>query len=346
LLQPVLPEANEALQARLQKAGIYFAEKLDHDLMPKTKQIQFVTDNKALLKTLRELLDNLQKEIFTKSACFKVCQNAFITQAYVRAKVDADLDFQKLKNTPRQTLETQTAFGNMPHPELYARLNAWRDVIAHEMDLETYEVLPSRSLHELVLFLPTNLVTLKKIKGFGDTKVKRFGSAVIGIIQQYAFEKNIKTDALPLPFDSVSAAPLHKTDTKLHSFELFKAGNNIDEIALQRSLSRATVEGHLAYFIGKGELDVFSVLEKKKVETITSFFLEKETHSVVEAKMHFGETYSYGEIKMVLQHLLSHPDADGECPPLKISRNPLKFFLNTILKVNTTKLIAVSMSFS
>ena len=100
-----------------------------------------------------------------------------------------------------------------------------------------------------------------------------------------------------------------KTDSKVVSLELFKSGKTVDEIAAERSFARSTIEGHLAHFVGLGELDVFALMPREQVEEIERFFREQNTASSAEAKAHFGEKYSYGEIKLVLQHLSVGEDA-------------------------------------
>jgi uncharacterized protein YpbB len=87
------------------------------------------------------------------------------------------------------------------------------------------------------------------------------------------------------------------------SLELFKAGKNLDEIAAERGFVRSTIEGHLAHFVGIGELDIFALLERDQVAEIEQFFRKNNTASSAEAKAHFQDTYSYGQLKMVLQFL-------------------------------------------
>jgi hypothetical protein len=39
------------------------------------------------------------------------------------------------------------------------------------------------------------------------------------------------------------------------------------------------------------------------VDEIADFFEEKNTHSLAEAKAHFGERFLYGQLRMVREHL-------------------------------------------
>ncbi|MBK7935984.1 MAG: AAA family ATPase [Lewinellaceae bacterium] len=161
--QPALPEENPELLARLQKAGVYFEEKLGKELLPAARGIQILTDNKVVRKSVLDVLEGLQKEIFIKNACFATLQAGFSATRYLRAKADAELDFRVVKPP---SAAAQGAAPKTPHPVLYARLKKWREDLAEENNMELYEVLPSRSLLELVQFLPLNLPALKKIKRY------------------------------------------------------------------------------------------------------------------------------------------------------------------------------------
>ena len=154
-------------------------------------------------------------------------------------------------------------------------------------------------------------MALKKIKGIGASKSQRFGAELIAIIQDYCSEHNIQRNQMSGLVAEALAVKAPKIDTKTVSFELFKAGKTIDEIALERSFARSTIEGHLAHFVGLGELDIFTVMDREKVEELEGFFRANNTASSAEAKAHFEEQYSYGDIKMVLGYLSAGEEGEG-----------------------------------
>lgn len=296
---PDLPEANEALQERIQKASVWFVEKIGSALLPESKKLTILTDNKAVEKAALEALENLQRELFVKNGCLTAIQSGFSTRVYLRAKADAQLDFKATS----AAAPLAAAFGyvpkNAPHPELYALLKRWRDQTADTNEVETYLVLPTKSLLELVEILPSNPAALKKINGIGEIKSKRYGTEILEIIQEYCRDKGLEGAQLSLP----GTPPKIKTDTKSLSFELFQTGKNIAEIAQERSLTSSTIEGHLSHFIELGQLNIFEVLDKVKVNSIEQFMKDNPTGLLAEVKTHFGDAYSYGEIRMVLQYL-------------------------------------------
>jgi hypothetical protein len=49
-----------------------------------------------------------------------------------------------------------------------------------------------------------------------------------------------------------------------------------------------------------GELDIHDVLEKQQLDEIAEFFTKNNTQATAAAKEHFGDKYSYGELRLVV----------------------------------------------
>jgi hypothetical protein len=296
---PAVPEEHETLQLRIKSACNWFSEKVEKELLQEIKTIQILTDNKAVGKIITGHSENLLKELFVKNACLQACKNGFNIQTYIRAKADAEVDYAEEKHQLQKTPPEARVPRNIPHPELYLRLLNWRKMIADETDLELFMVLPSRSLQDLVQHLPTTTANLKQIKGIGEGKAKQFGNDIISTIKSYCLANNIQTDLL-IQEEKEPKPP--KVDTKALSLESFKAGKSIAEIAKERGFVESTIQGHLGHYVGTGELDISEVMPQSKVDEILSYLTEHEGISSSEVKVHFGDKYSYGEIKMVMAH--------------------------------------------
>ncbi|OEK02060.1 hypothetical protein BFP97_11240 [Roseivirga sp. 4D4] len=88
-----------------------------------------------------------------------------------------------------------------------------------------------------------------------------------------------------------------KTPTAEISFNLFKEGKTIEEIAEVRSLVPATIEGHLSQYVETGDIDPYDIVEKEKFNNILSL-ITPETSGSGEIKAQLGDEYSWGEVKM------------------------------------------------
>ncbi len=297
--QPGLPEKNAALQERVRKACAWFSEKIVNALSPALKTIEIVTDNKTVRKTVAEALENLERALFVQNACLTAMQNGFSTTAYLRAKADAQLDFQAASAVSPLAAAFAAAPKSTTHPELYALLKKWRDDVATAQAADLYEILPTRALLEIVEMLPANLPALRKVRGIGEAKSRRYGAAILEIVRNYCERKGLGDAQLMLPEPETKP----KADTKQQSFNLFQAGKTIPEIAQERNLTVSTIEGHLGHFVELGQLDIFELMEAEKVRAIEQLIAGKVHEPLATIKAQLGEAYSYREIRLVICHL-------------------------------------------
>jgi uncharacterized protein YpbB len=90
---------------------------------------------------------------------------------------------------------------------------------------------------------------------------------------------------------------------------MFNNGFTIARIAQERGLVQSTIEGHLAYFVEKGKLDINKLLSPEKQQAIEKELAADHNNSLSEVKNALGTDYSYGEIKMMLAYL-KHPASE------------------------------------
>lgn len=294
-----LPEADGALQDRIRKAGAWFADKIKTVVEPAVKEMEIVSDNQKVLELGKEALDKLQRELFAKNACFELVQSGFSTNDYLRAKTNAELDYQTAKRKSAAAAQDWAPPKHAPNPELYERLRKWRLDLANEKDVAAFQILPNRSLFGLVELLPQTEKQLKKVHGIGKGRIEQYGADLLEIIHDYCLANSIQPPPPPPP----EPPKPPKSNTKQVSYELFRMGKNIEEIAAERGYVRSTIEGHLAHFIGLGELEVTELIKPADVEKIARFLSEHPDLHFGEVKTYFGEEFSYGELKMVRAHL-------------------------------------------
>jgi hypothetical protein len=226
----------------------------------------------------------------------------FTVKNYLAAKAKAAIEKIQLRPEPKPKMIGINA--GQSNSALLQQLKAWRADMAEEEDLPIYMVLPQKTMYELVAQLPVTRRDLKDIKGFGKKKVQKYGDEIIGIIRSY-LQVNL-LDKLDEELPEVEPARKPKQEkgqTQRISFEMFKMGKTIEEIARERSLSQTTIEGHLASFIASGDLQIEQFVPVEKTRIISDFFLETGSKSLSEAREVLGEDFSYGELRMVLSYL-------------------------------------------
>ncbi len=294
---PVVPEENPHLQDRVKKAAGYFSEKIENILSPFLDNFYFETDNKAVKMLLAESLENFQKDVFVKKSCLANSVNGFETISYIRKRADAEIDFQP--PAKRKEKIKPLASKDILHPVLYNIIKEWRNNMADENNVPVYRILPHKTLIELTNKLPATLAELKTIKGIAQAKTKWFGEELIGIIQNYCTENDIVPPGIEIPVKEKKI----KINSKKISFDLYKSGKTMTEIARERGFSVSTIEGHLAHYITSGELDVTELVSEEKIKMVVDYIGENPQKSVGEIKFSLGDKISYGELLFITRHL-------------------------------------------
>ncbi len=297
----ILPSDDEIIVERITKASAYFQEKTAKGLHRHLIEITIDTDNKEIRKKAKATLKLLCEENEVKMAAVQSCENGFSPSQYLRNISRAEIEAGQ-KKIPARTISYSEA--DIEHPELFQTLQEWRDHKAKSEDIPHYMVLHQKTLVQITINLPDSPASLKKIKGIGKKIAGKYGEELIDLVTAYREKYNITQVTLPTP-KQVAATDRKKTkpDTKKISFELFKKGLTIPEIAEKRELVPATIEGHLAYFVGEGKISIDHLLPAEKIKTIEKMLSEKPGKLLSEIKLALGDGYSYGEIKLVQAHL-------------------------------------------
>ena len=100
-----------------------------------------------------------------------------------------------------------------------------------------------------------------------------------------------------------SIAP--KIDTKEVTLAMLKEGKTPIEIATARKMTQGTIEGHLAYFIAKQEINADQIIPAKKLAEIVATIVKLKTIKMNEIRDHLGRSYSFGEIKIAIAAYLA-----------------------------------------
>ncbi len=290
-------EKNETIQDRIKQASIYFSEKMKILVLDRLQEISIETDNKTVRKKFKNALDNLNREAVFKTACIEACRDGFVVKDYLDVQAKASVE-SPAKSARRKKAEEIAK--ELNHPEIYRRLKAWRDAKAAETGGPVYRVLSLLSIRELSDKLPITPTALKAIKGIGQKKLEMFGNELLQIIIDFCEEKEFAGLVLEEPKREKKKP---KTDTKQVSFELWKAGKSIAEIAEERNYTESTIEGHLSYFVSTGEIGIEKLVIPEKIKHISEFFIHEKTQLLSEAKTALGDEVSYGELRLVLNYL-------------------------------------------
>jgi len=189
--------------------------------------------------------------------------------------------------------------------ELFDELRGVRTEFATSERVPPYVVFSDATLVEMATYLPQQDWEMRKISGVGDLKMEKYGADFLRVIKDYCLKNNLSSN-----IGLKSPKRTNKTRTKRDasgkdtyriSFELFRDGRSIEEIARERGVQPSTVENHLARFVTTGELQLHELVPLHKVEAIRSAVLKfNDAGALSPVKEFLGDDYSYGEIRAVI----------------------------------------------
>jgi hypothetical protein len=308
--EDLLPSEDPMITERLQKASVYFTEKMNQYLMQVVPGLYVETDNKEMSKQLKRQIGQLQEETAIKFAAISSCENGFNNNNYLRAISSAEILTQPLQSGRPKKVAPLYAEADIEHPELFESLKNWRTERTRRENIAAFLVMHQKTLIQIAVHLPDSRAALKRIKGIGRKLIERYGEELLEIVVAYRKKHHISEVQLPIPEHGTVAeqtqqkkrAAVGGEDTKQLSFALFKEGLKVAEIAKQRDLKTSTIEKHLAHFVAQGEIELKEFVSHQRQQSIEEQLDTAKGQKLSEIKAALGPGYSYSEISFVLAH--------------------------------------------
>ncbi|MGM2816346.1 DNA helicase RecQ [Bacillus cereus group sp. Bce001] len=131
------------------------------------------------------------------------------------------------------------------HP-LFEVLREVRKEIAQGEGVPPFVIFSDQTLKDMCVKMPQSDSELLTVKGIGEHKLVKYGSHFLQAVQHFIEEnpnyaETIKTEVVSERKKSGKAS----ANSHLETYEMYKQGIDLDEIAKERGLSRQTIENHL-----------------------------------------------------------------------------------------------------
>lgn len=131
------------------------------------------------------------------------------------------------------------------HP-LFEVLREVRKEIAQGEGVPPFVIFSDQTLKDMCAKMPQSDSELLTVKGIGEHKLVKYGSHFLQAVQHFIEEnpnyaETIKTEVVTERKKSGKVS----ANSHLETYEMYKQGINLDEIAKERGLSRQTIENHL-----------------------------------------------------------------------------------------------------
>ncbi|MGR5994318.1 DNA helicase RecQ [Bacillus cereus] len=131
------------------------------------------------------------------------------------------------------------------HP-LFEVLREVRKEIAQGEGVPPFVIFSDQTLKDMCVKMPQSDSELLTVKGIGEHKLVKYGSRFLQAVQHFIEEnpnyaETIKTELVSERKKSGKAS----ANSHLETYEMYKQGIDLNEIAKERNLSRQTIENHL-----------------------------------------------------------------------------------------------------
>jgi hypothetical protein len=297
-------ENNAALQKRITDAANHFVPKLE-GFLSGIKNHPLLTELKETATPINERLNELVLAVFNSNYYLQYCKQPFSVTGFLQHKLKYALP--KFNLSCYAAAKSQVVnIGDLPNAELYNTLKRWRDMVCTDEGLAIYMVANQATLAALSTYLPLTKKDLLQISGFGKAKADKYGDDVLSAIETFCQQYGIATNMSALPTKAVKEkaqrikAASTKTDTKTLSYNLFKEGKTIAEIAVERNLVTSTIQSHLVPFVASGHITIDDVVSQQKQQLIKDAIAIHGSLSHKTLIENLPNDISYGDIKMVL----------------------------------------------
>ena len=154
-------------------------------------------------------------------------------------------------------------------------------------------------LQTLLIVSERKKIQLQQSIQFAEALMK--GSNANDLLELVEKQNEIPIDTTQL-IEKIKSTKAKKGDTNRVSFQLFKEGKSITEIAKLRELAASTIVGHLLTFILTGEIVITEILSLQKIEIIMKVMEEPNIESSSAIKEKLGDEFTYSEIRAVINH--------------------------------------------
>ncbi|MDM5433686.1 DNA helicase RecQ [Bacillus hominis] len=187
------------------------------------------------------------------------------------------------------------------HP-LFEVLREVRKEIAQGEGVPPFVIFSDQTLKDMCAKMPQSDSELLTVKGIGEHKLVKYGSHFLQAVQHFIEEnpnyaETIKTEVVSERKKSGKAS----ANSHLETYEMYKQGIDLNEIAKDRGLSRQTIENHLIRCFEDGMEVDWNSFVPAEYETLIETAVQNAEGGLKSIKEQLPNEVSYFMIRAYLQ---------------------------------------------
>lgn len=187
------------------------------------------------------------------------------------------------------------------HP-LFEVLREVRKEIAQGEGVPPFVIFSDQTLKDMCVKMPQSDSELLTVKGIGEHKLVKYGSHFLQAVQHFIEEnpnytETIKTEVVSERKKSGKAS----ANSHLETYEMYKQGIDLNEIAKERNLSRQTIENHLIRCYEDGMEVEWQSFVPSEYESLIEIAVQNAEGGLKSIKEQLPNEVSYFMIRAYLQ---------------------------------------------
>lgn len=210
--------------------------------------------------------------------------------------------------------------------KLVVALKSWRLEKAHELNVPAFYILSNKVLDNIAAYLPYTQEELLEVPGIGPAKAEGYGAAILKIVQENSdgasavrsrkaneqetaaldkFRQSTPEAAPTIPQtkqeSKAANADAPKIPSQQISFDMFRSGKTVEEIAAERGMSPSTIETHLCKYVESGDIDVRRIVPEDTIAKVLFFrHVHPDSTHLKDIYDAYQGTIPYSHIRFVL----------------------------------------------
>lgn len=194
--------------------------------------------------------------------------------------------------------------------DLFEILRSLRKKVADSLRVPPFVVFSDAALKDMCVKYPLSKEQFLEVSGVGEVKAEKYGSKFMDVIKEFTKNNNIQLDDIKIQSKDETENIIDKEkdnkaakkeDTRTVSYNLYREGKSIDEIANERGLSTVTVEGHLADCAKLGyEINYRDFVSEDNEKLIIEAYIKIGGDKLKPIKEALPNEITYTEIKFAL----------------------------------------------
>lgn len=210
--------------------------------------------------------------------------------------------------------------------KLVAALKSWRLEKAHKLNVPAFYIFSNKVLDNIASYLPHTQEELLEVPGIGPAKAEGYGAAILKIVQENCdgtsavrspkaneqetaaldkFRQSTPEAAHTIPQtkqeSKAANADAPKIPSQQISFDMFRSGKTVEEIAAERGMSPSTIETHLCKYVESGDIDVRKIVPEDTIAKVLFFrHVHPDSTHLKDIYDAYQGTIPYSHIRFVL----------------------------------------------